>query len=68
LRQSYSGSGPPDWLLTGEVAAMFGVTAQAIRHWDGQGRFPRGTVIRTLGGHRRFRRLVVEQMAEGSEE
>ena len=48
----------PDELLTpGEVARAFRVDAKTVTRWETAGKLP---AIRTLGGHRRFRRTDVE--------
>lgn len=56
-------------LLTGgEVAVLFRVDPKTVTRWDEAGRFAAAgiTVIRTLGGHRRYdaagiRRYLAEQ-------
>lgn len=50
---------PEDLLRPGEVAAMFGVGTAEVARWTNEGRL---TCIRTLGGHRRFRRAQVEAL------
>jgi len=46
--------GKDDVLLTPrEVAQMLGVNPKTVSHWAEQGKLP---ALRTLGGHRRFRR------------
>lgn len=42
-----------------EVAAMFGVQAKTVAAWARAGRLD---AVRTLGGHRRYRRADVEQL------
>lgn len=55
-----------DVLLTPQqVAAVFRVDPKTVTRWDKAGHFPKGTVIRTVGGHRRFRREQVEWMLNG---
>lgn len=39
------------YLSPGEVAAMFGVDPKTVASWARAGRL---TVIRTMGGHRRY--------------
>ncbi|MDP8971178.1 MAG: MerR family DNA-binding transcriptional regulator [Actinomycetota bacterium] len=39
-------------LTAGEVARAFGVNPRTVRTWANKGWLP---VVRTLGGHRRFR-------------
>lgn len=51
-----------------EAAEMLGVCTKTIRDWTNDDRLP---CIRTLGGHRRFRRLDIERLLgvnDGSEE
>jgi excisionase family DNA binding protein len=43
-------------LKPGEVAAMFGVTVKTLQRWDRAGKLQS---IRTLGGHRRYRKSEV---------
>ncbi|NKY23408.1 BldC family transcriptional regulator [Cellulomonas denverensis] len=42
-----------------EVAAVFGVQAKTVAAWARAGRLD---AVRTLGGHRRYRRSDVEQL------
>lgn len=52
---------PDDELLAaGQVAAMFGVDPATVSRWADAGRLP--VAVRTLGGHRRFRRGDVEAL------
>jgi hypothetical protein len=37
-----------------EVAAAFRVDPQTVGRWAQQGRFPKDSIFRTLGGERRF--------------
>ena len=51
--------GSKDELLTpSEVARLFRVNAKTVSRWEVTGKLP---CIRTLGGHRRFRRGDVER-------
>lgn len=43
-----------------QVAAMFGVRPRAVRRWSDAQKL---TVIRTLGGHRRYRKSEVLALA-----
>ena len=43
-------------LTPGEVAKMFGVDPKTVTSWAKRGRL---TSVRTLGGHRRYRRAEV---------
>ena len=38
----------------GEVAVLFRVDPKTVTRWDQAGKFPKGTVTRTLGGRRRY--------------
>jgi len=48
-----------------DVASLFQVSKQAIRHWTNSGRLP---CVRTPGGHRRFRRSDIERILEVGED
>jgi len=50
-----------------EVADAFRVDARTIAVWDKEGRFPEGTVIRTLGNTRRFRRDKIMALLENGQ-
>lgn len=55
-----------DPLLTpAEVAALFRVNPKTVTRWARAGKV---TAIRTLGGHRRFRRSEILRCLEQSEE
>lgn len=57
-----------DELLTpGDVARMFRVDIKTVARWDKAGKFPPGSVIRTVGGVRRFRADVVRELLAGGE-
>ncbi len=60
---------PPDddeLLTPSEVAAMFRVNPKTVTRWARSGKI---SAIRTLGGHRRFRRSEIEaKLAEGNGE
>lgn len=43
-------------MTTGEVAEAFNVNAETVARWDREGKLGEGTVFRTLGGHRRYKR------------
>src|SRR5689334_20241037 len=49
-----------DWLSLQEASALLGVATSTLRRWGDAGRVP---MKRTLGGHRRFARDVVAQLA-----
>ncbi len=55
-------------MTTGEVAAAFGVSPGVVSRWVKDGKFPTGAVVRTLGGHRRYKTAAIEQLLQpGSE-
>lgn len=49
----------PTYLTTGEAADLLGVSSQTVVNWIKTGKLD---AIRTLGGHRRIDRTVIEQM------
>ena len=49
----------PEYLSRAEVAGLLGVSANTVARWAREGRIP---CLRTLGGHRRFARAVVEEL------
>jgi len=51
---------PDDLLKPAEVARYFAVNTKTITRWALQGKLP---FVTTLGGHRRYRRAVVERLA-----
>jgi excisionase family DNA binding protein len=53
--------GPNQWLSLHEASEMLGVTTSTLRRWSDNGRVP---MKRTLGGHRRFSRAVINQLVE----
>lgn len=55
----------PDLMTPGEVGALFRVDAKTVSRWELKGKFPEGTVIRTPGGHRRYRADAVRSMLTG---
>lgn len=50
---------PSEYLTRAEVAQLMGVSANTVARWAREGRIP---CRRTLGGHRRFPRAVVEEL------
>lgn len=52
-------------LTSGEVARLFGVSRRTVARWADEGKL---TVIRTLGGHRRFYAGDVYELLERSPE
>ena len=50
-----------DWMTTGQVGRLLGVTDRTVANWARAGLLPHHT---TLGGHRRFRRGDVESFLE----
>ncbi len=62
---SINRSSEPEVLLTpAEVAKLFGVDPKTVTRWAKAGKL---TAIRTLGGHRRYRRSEVESLLTKSE-
>lgn len=56
------GAGDADELLTpSEVAKMFRVDPKTVTRWAKAGKL---SSIRTLGGHRRYRALEVQQLLD----
>jgi excisionase family DNA binding protein len=51
-------------LPPGEVAKMLGVDPKTLARWAKDGKIPSQ---RTLGGHRRFRRSVVDAIINGED-
>jgi excisionase family DNA binding protein len=52
---------PNQWLSLQEASELLGVTTSTLRRWGDSGRVP---MKRTLGGHRRFARAAINQLAE----
>jgi excisionase family DNA binding protein len=48
-----------EWIGMAAAMDILGVGATTIKRWADEGRLPH---IRTLGGHRRFNRSVVESL------
>ena len=62
---SINRSSEPEVLLTpAEVAKLFRVDPETVTRWAKAGKL---TAIRTLGGHRRYRRSEVESLLTKSE-
>lgn len=55
-----AGDEQPALLSPAQVAAFFGVTAATVTRWAKAGRL---STVRTLGGHRRFLKTEVDQLA-----
>ena len=47
---------PSELLTPGEVAALFRVSAKTVTRWARAGKI---SAVRTLGGHRRYRRAEI---------
>lgn len=63
-REVTQGFDPDERLLTpGEVAAAFGVNAKTVARWSKAGKLPS---VRTLGGHRRYRRADIAAAAQAA--
>ena len=45
-----------------EVAVAFHVSSKTVTKWAKAGKFPDGSVIRTLGNVRRYKRAAVEAL------
>jgi len=57
-----------DELLTPlEIAQAFAVDSKTVTRWAKAGKFPPGTVVMTLGGHRRFKGAVIRQLLKDGE-
>lgn len=52
---------PSEFLTATQTAVLFGVTPRTVVRWAKDGQLPS---IRTLGGHRRFRRADVAELYE----
>lgn len=48
-----------EWMTPGEVAALFGVSPKTVVRWFEERELP---YAKTLGGHRRYNRKVVEEL------
>lgn len=54
-----------DLLMTpGEVARLFRVDPKTVTRWSAAGKL---TCVRTLGGHRRFRKSEIDALLAGGE-
>jgi excisionase family DNA binding protein len=53
----------PDWLTLGQAARYLGVAQSTMRKWSDQGRVP---AFYTPGGHRRYRRLDLDNFLNRS--
>jgi excisionase family DNA binding protein len=53
------GRSASEYLTRAEVAELLGVSANTVARWAREGRIP---CHRTLGGHRRFSRQVVDDL------
>jgi excisionase family DNA binding protein len=56
---------PEELLTPAEVAAMFRVNPKTVTRWARAGKI---SAIRTLGGHRRFRKTEIEALLKEVEE
>ena len=52
-----------DWLTVGRAARYLGVAQSTLRKWADSGRVP---AVKTVGGHRRFRRADLAEFLERS--
>lgn len=55
----------PELLMPAEVAELFRVDPRTVTRWATDGKL---TTIRTLGGHRRYNRVEVEELLSGPQE
>ncbi len=46
----------PDLVTPGEVASLFRVDPKTVTRWAGAGRIADTDQVRTMGGHRRFKK------------
>jgi excisionase family DNA binding protein len=56
---------PSDLMTPAEVAEVFSVDPKTVTRWATTGRLPS---LRTLGGHRRFRRSDIERLSKFDDE
>jgi excisionase family DNA binding protein len=54
--------GAPEVLTPAEVASIFRVDAKTVTRWSAEGKLP---CFKTLGGHRRYRRVHIEALLRG---
>jgi predicted site-specific integrase-resolvase len=52
--------------MPAETAAMFHVHPATLDRWVRAGRIPAAAVVRTLGGHRRYRATYIDQLVNRS--
>ena len=57
-----------DLMMPSEVAALFRVDSKTVARWCKTGRIPTDAQMRTLGGHRRFKRAAIEELARKAQE
>jgi DNA-binding transcriptional MerR regulator len=55
-------------LTSSEVARLFRVDAKTVHRWERDGLLPAGAVVRTLGGHRRYKGDIVRALLDGGEQ
>lgn len=53
-----------DYFTVSEVANLFHVSSKTVVRWANDGKLP---YMATLGGHRRFPRAAIEDMAAGQQ-
>lgn len=56
----------PAWLTPAEVAREFRVDPKTVTRWAKSGRIPPDAIIRTLGGHRRYKGSFFEEILNGN--
>lgn len=57
-------SDPESLLLPEEAGAMFRVDKRTVNRWADRGKL---TIVRTLGGHRRYLKSEVEALLKGQQ-
>jgi DNA-binding transcriptional MerR regulator len=59
---------PEALLKPGEVAELFRVDPKTVTRWANAGLFPEGSILRTLGGQRRFKAAAVQEMLRAEQD
>jgi excisionase family DNA binding protein len=58
--QDIDSNGSTDYMTTGEVAKMLGISPKTVARWAKEGKLPH---LVTLGGHRRFPAQPIRDLA-----
>lgn len=53
-----------EYLYAGQVAELFHVSPKTIARWSKEGLLKDVRIVRTLGGHRRFKSADINQLLE----